>query len=48
MLATSDLGPAALSHAGRTPTDFQAGMYKRGLLDLSLPGKNRQLLACFH
>lgn len=36
MLVTPDRGPAALSHAGRAPTDFQTGMYKWGLLDLSL------------
>lgn len=36
MLVTPDRGPAALSHAGRAPTDFQTGMYKLGLLDPSL------------
>lgn len=36
-LVTADRGPAALSHAGRAPTGFQADMYKLGLLDPSLP-----------
>lgn len=36
MLVTPDRGPAAPSHAGRAPTDIQTGMYKLGLLDLSL------------
>lgn len=36
MLVTPDRGLAALSHAGRAPTDFQTGMYELGLLDLSL------------
>lgn len=36
MLVTPDRGPAALSHAGRAPTDFQTGMHELGLLDLSL------------